>query len=253
MAATKDLAFVLKTHDYRETSLMADLYTRGHGKVRGIIKGIRDTRARFGGTLEPFSLNEILFYRKKKGGDMHLVTHVECLDAYPAVRGDLERLAQACYCTELLNELSGAEDPSPASFDLFRDVLGFLGTGASPRRAARIFEIKLLGELGLMPETRACVSCGRPAPDPAYFSVPAGGIHCKGCGSGQGVPISKGALQFIEHVRRSDVAGLGRVKVSQEVGAELEKTLRRFIDYQLPAKLKTLTFMEKMETAFARN
>src|SRR3989338_5146452 len=152
--------------------MLVHFYTRDFGKIQGIVKGIRDGSNRFGGTLEPFSLNEILFYRRKRGGDLHLVTYVECLDAYPDVRGDLERLAQACYCTELLNELSGAEDPSPASFDLFPDVLGFLGTGASPRRAARIFEIKLLGELGLMPETRACVSCGRTAPGPAQLSVP---------------------------------------------------------------------------------
>ena len=68
MSATKTLAFTLKTQDYRDTSLLGYFYTRDHGKVRGIVKGIRDTRARFGSTLEPFSLNEILFYKRRKGG-----------------------------------------------------------------------------------------------------------------------------------------------------------------------------------------
>ena len=70
MSATKTQAFVLKTKPYRDTSLLAYFYTKDFGKINGIVKGIRDTRARFGGMLEPFSLNEILFYRKRRGGDL---------------------------------------------------------------------------------------------------------------------------------------------------------------------------------------
>ncbi len=65
MSAIKTQAFILKTQVYRDTSLLGDFYTRDHGRIKGVIKGIRDTRARFGSTLEPFSLNEILFYKKK--------------------------------------------------------------------------------------------------------------------------------------------------------------------------------------------
>src|SRR5258705_7652829 len=111
MSATKTLAFILKTQDYRDTSLLGDFYTREHGRVRGIVKGIRDTRARFGSTLEPFSLNEILFYKRKRGGDLHLVTQVDMLEEFPVVRGDLERLATASYCIELVSELVEPEEP----------------------------------------------------------------------------------------------------------------------------------------------
>src|SRR3989338_3791400 len=104
MSATKTYAFVLNTQDYRDTSLLGDFYTRDHGRIRGIVKGIRDTRARFGSTLEPFSLNEILFYKRKRGGDLHLVTQVDMMDEFPGVRDDLERLAAGAYCIELLSE-----------------------------------------------------------------------------------------------------------------------------------------------------
>jgi hypothetical protein len=36
------------------------------------------------------------------------------------------------------------------------------------------------------------------------------------------------------------------VKVAQEVGEELEKALRRFVDFHLGKKLKTVVFLEKM-------
>jgi DNA repair protein RecO (recombination protein O) len=246
---TKTLAFVLKTQDYRDTSLLAYFYTRDFGKIHGIVKGIRDTRARFGSTLEPFSLNEILFYKRRRGGDLHQVTQIDLVDSFVPVREDLERLAYASYFADLLNEWLEIEEPNPAIFDLMRESLSFLASGASPKRAARIFEIKLCEQLGLMPQIGECAVCGVKTPEPAYFNTALGGIHCRDCGPSARVsslPVSRGALNFLEHVRRSEVSELSRVKVSQEVGEDLEKVLRRFVDYHLTHPLKTVSFLEQM-------
>ncbi len=258
MSATKTLAFVLKTQDYRDTSLLGDFYTRDYGRVRGIVKGIRDARARFGSTLESFSLNEILFYKRKRGGDLHLVTQVELLEDFPKVREDLERLGTASYCLELLSELVEPEESEPELFELLKDALLFLSSGASSKRAARIFEVKLLDILGLMPEIKNCVICREEAEDPIYFNTTLGGIHCKECGLKAGTRygaslsgdtsmlVSRGTLLFLDRARRSPLKDLYQVKVSQEVGEELEKLLRRFTDHHLSHKLKSVIFMEKM-------
>ena len=242
----------MKTQDYRDTSLLCSFYTRDYGKIRGIVKGVRDARGRYGSTLEPFSLNEILFYRRR-GGDLHQVTQIELLDLFPAVREDLERLAYAFYFADLLDEWVEVEDPNPGIFDLLRSSLLFLGSGASPKRAARIFEVKLLEFLGLMPEIRVCAICQAKDPDPAYFSVSLGGIYCKTCETprraphGSSLPVSRGALNFLDHVTRSELKDLYNVKVSQGVGEEVEKILRRFVDFHLTNKLKSVVFLEKME------
>jgi DNA repair protein RecO (recombination protein O) len=260
MSATKSLAFVLRKRDYRDTSLLVDLYTREWGRIRGVVKGIRAQPMRawagFGSTLEPFSLNEVLFYRRRKGGDLHLVTQAELVDLFPALREDLERFASACYCVELVSELVESDESSPEIFELIRDTLKFLSGGASAKRASRIFEIKLFDRLGLMPEVKKCVYCGKEPAEAAYFDAAAGGLCCRDCdgahrsgarraaGSPR-LPVSRGTLHFIDHARRAPVAELTSVKVSQEVGAELERVLRRFTDFHLSHKLKSLVFMEK--------
>lgn len=251
MAPTKTFAFVLHKQDYRDTSLLVDFYTRDHGKVKGIIKGVRDSRAHYGSTLEPFSLNEILFYKRKRGGDLHQVTQVELVDLFADVREDLERLSYASYFIELLNDLIETEEPDPEIFDLLTDSLEFLKSGASCKRAARIYEVKLLELLGMMPQIGECVMCRVSQPDPAFFSVPLGGIFCKPCAekrqsAGTGIPVSRGTLNFLERVRRSNVKDLYNIKVAQEVGGELEKALRRFVDFHLPSKLNSIVFLEKM-------
>ena len=265
MAATKTLALVLAKQDYRDTSLLVDFYTLEHGKIKGIVKGIRDGRERYGSTLEPFSLNEILFYKRKRGGDLHQVTQVELVDLFPQVREDLERLSYASYFIELMDELTEVEEIEPEIFHLTLDLLAFLGSGASAKRAARIFEIKFFELLGLMPEIRSCVICRTELPEPAFFSVRQGGIYCKACAiksqgaftrdnsegaavasTGVGIPVSRGTINFLEHARRAPVKDLYQIKVSQEVGVELEKVLRRFVDYHLQRKLNSVTFLEKM-------
>ncbi len=247
MSATKTQAFALKTQDYRDTSLLATFYTRDYGKIRGIVKGIRGSRAGFGSTLEPFSLNEILFYKRKRGGDLHLITQIDLEGLFPEVRHDLERVSYASYFIDLLNELVETEDPSPGIFSLLHDSLLFLSSGASCKRTARIYEVKLLELLGLMPEIKVCVICQTSDPEPAFFNVPLGGICCKNCSEKNGFPVSRGTLNFLEHVRRAPFKELQNVKVSQEVGVELEKTLRRFVDFHLSNKLKSVIFLEKME------
>ena len=247
MSAIKTEAFILKTQDYRDTSLLATFYTRDYGKLRAIVKGVRDTRGRFGSTLEPFSLNEILFYRRKRGGDLHHATQVDLVREFGDIRSDLERLSYACYFTDLLNELTEIEDANERIFELMNDALDFMGNGASPRRTARIFEVKLLELLGFMPEIKNCVICQVGTPERAFFNIPMGGVVCAKCRTGNaGFPVSRGTLSFVEHAQRTPLPNMTQVKVSQEVGAELEKTLRRFVDYHLHNKLKSVVFLEKM-------
>ena len=247
MSATKTQAFILKTQDYRDTSILGDFYTREFGKIKGIVRGVRDARGRYGSTLEPFSLNEILFYKRRRGGDLHQVTQVDLVDLFPQVREDLERLSYASYFIQLVNELVEVEENNAKIFDLLSDSLQFLSSGASAKRSARIFELKLFELLGLMPEIGACVTCQTESPDPAYFNVPSGGLLCRNCRSAEmSFPVSKGALNFLEHVQRSEIKDLYHVKVAQGVGEELEKILRRFVDFHLVHKLKSVVFMEKM-------
>ena len=68
MSATKDQAFVLKTQDYRDTSLLVYFYSRSHGKIHGIIKGVRDARYRYGSTVEPFRSMRSFFTSAAEAG-----------------------------------------------------------------------------------------------------------------------------------------------------------------------------------------
>ena len=196
MAPEKTLAFVINTRDYRDTSLLVTFFTYDFGKVKAVIKGGRDARGRLGSTLEPFSLNEILLYWRRRG-DLHLVTAAELEDRFDMLRTDLERLGFASYFMELVDQMVDAY-PHPDIFQLIQDAFYFMSQGHSPKRTARIFEIKLMKALGFMPELKQCIRCAVKDPRDFYFSVRSGGIVCGACRSSEAplLIVPKGAVVF---------------------------------------------------------
>ncbi|MDQ3925703.1 MAG: DNA repair protein RecO, partial [Actinomycetota bacterium] len=65
MAVYKSKGIVLRSIRYGEADRILDLYTQESGLVSAIAKGIRRTKSRFGGRLEPLSCVEFLAYEGK--------------------------------------------------------------------------------------------------------------------------------------------------------------------------------------------
>ena len=249
------LAFVLKTQDYRDTSLLGAFYTRDSGKIKAIVKGGRDARGRYGSTLEPFSLNEILLYERKRG-DLHLVTGVELVDRFEPLRRDVDRVGCAAYFLELVDQMTDAGGPAAEIFGLLRQALSEMAAGLDPHRAARVFEVKLMKELGFMPELDGCVRCGNEAaessPGPVasdrYFSVGSGGIVCRDCRSGEGplIALSGKTEAFLKTARDAEFRAAVEAPLAPEAEEKARRLLRQFVDHHLAYKPKSLIFLEKL-------
>jgi DNA repair protein RecO (recombination protein O) len=116
---------------------------------------------------------------------------------------------------------------------------------------ARIFEIKLLSLLGIMPSLDVCANCGKKPDASARFSIVHGGLICKGCidADKKAFSVLQGTVKFIEHVRNLPFEKVERIKVSAMVGKELEAILRKFLDYHIERRLKTVEFLKEIEQA----
>ena len=58
-------AIVLRSMRYGEADRILHLYTPGRGRVSAIAKGVRKTKSRFGGRLEPFFRLNLVLYQGK--------------------------------------------------------------------------------------------------------------------------------------------------------------------------------------------
>ncbi len=239
----------MRHRELRETSLIATFYTRDFGKINGVIKGVRGERSQHvGGALELFARDEIVFY-EKKGSDLFLVSQCELINFFPSIRSDLEKLSYASYLVELTDSATPLGEKSEEIFTLLSKSLGLLCAKASARRAARIFEIKFLKILGMMPAMERCAVCSGSVDDGGRFNLKAGGLVCGSCGasSGPSFPILRGTREFIKHIASSDFERASRIKVAERVGKELEAILRKFIDYHIGRRLNTVAFLASIK------
>jgi DNA repair protein RecO (recombination protein O) len=179
----KTEAVVLRTFRYGEADRILHLYTAERGRVGAIAKGVRRTKSRFGGRLEPlFRVNLVLHEGR---GELCTVTQVETVAAHPALREHrepLERASQAC--DAVLRLLDSAEPNRPAYNLLCRELQLLDSDAAAATRAhALAFRLKLLLAAGFAPELAACAACGD-REHLGAFSASAGGVVCPGCEAG---------------------------------------------------------------------
>ena len=251
MPIQKSEAIVIRRQDLRETSLIITFFTKDFGKIKGIVRGVRGPHAQYGGgSLEIFALDEIVFYERKKS-DIFTISQCDLVEFFNSIRQSLERLAYANYIIELLDSVTSLADKNVEVFTLLLNSLTLLSGEASAKRVARIFEIKLLGLLGLMPTLEACAFCDGKVDASAKFSIAHGGLICSACvdKDKNALPILAGTVKFIEHIRELPFEKVERIKVASTVGMELESILRKFLDYHIERRLKSLEFLKEIEKA----
>ena len=75
---------VLRSMRLREADRIVHLYTGTHGRIGAVVKGVRRTKSRFGGRLEPFFRVRLVLYEGR--GDLDTVTQAEAIEWYPRLR-----------------------------------------------------------------------------------------------------------------------------------------------------------------------
>ncbi|MFH0917998.1 MAG: DNA repair protein RecO, partial [Candidatus Omnitrophota bacterium] len=204
MSIDRAVGLVLNKRDLRETSLIVDFYTREFGKICGILKGIRIDPKKFASNLEPFSLNEIIFYRKTHSS-FHLVSQADKIDNFTGIRQSIDRTTTAAFMMEMVASIMQPEDKNEEIFNLTLAALKELETNYSPDKIATIFKIKMLSLSGFKPHFDSCVSCRDKINGQSRFSLSLGGLLCPRCMPKDPTSraIFRGTVATVLHIEKS--------------------------------------------------
>lgn len=142
MRVTEQEAFVLHRYPHGETSLIVELFARGHGRVGAVAKGARRGNSEYRAILSPF---QPLLVNWSGRGELVALAGAEAAGGAPALAG--EGLLCGFYLNELLLRLIARHDPNETLFDAYRLALDGLA-GGRREAALRLFEKRLLQELG---------------------------------------------------------------------------------------------------------
>jgi DNA repair protein RecO (recombination protein O) len=147
------VAFVLHSHDWSESSLILELFTRDAGRVVAAAKGAKRPTSQLRAVLMPFQRITVQFARTRgdDGAEVRTLRGAEWGGQAAALHG--AALFAGFYLNELLLRLLAREDAHPRLFDAYGAALGSLDGGeAHSESALRAFELLLLQETGVLPE-----------------------------------------------------------------------------------------------------
>lgn len=238
---------ILRRRDLGEADRLLTVFSREHGKLRQIAKGVRKPQSRKAGHLELFTRVRLLVAR---GRELDIITQAEAIEGFPHVRSDLDLVGYAGYVIELLDHFSVDGEPNAPLYKLIHETLSRLDRGEAPKSVIRHYELRLLDQTGFRPELFQCVSCGNEIrPQAQYFSFEKGGVLCPICGEREHtpVPISLAALKVLRHFQRSSYPVASKVKVQSGVHVEIDHLMESFMGALLERRLNVPHFIRSVQ------
>jgi DNA repair protein RecO (recombination protein O) len=249
MPIHKTEAIVIKKTDIRETSLIVNFYTRDFGKLSGLLKGIRKDPTKFASNLEPFSYNEIIFY-KKRVSPLHLVSQCDLKDNFNLIRQNIAKIGAANLMIELLDLIMPPEDKNEDIFDLALTSFKELETTYNPDKVTLIFKIKMLALSGFKPHFDSCILCQDKinGATQARFSLALGGLLCPKCCQKDSASrqIFRGTIATVLHIEKNDIKTSLNIGMNPQIKRELESILNAFLNFHLEKELKSQKILNKL-------
>lgn len=147
-----ETGFILHTYPFKETSVVAEAFTRSHGRVALIARGARRPTSTLRGLIQPFTPLLLSWFGKSELKTLHAA---EWQGGLIAPQG--RALMCGFYLNELLLRLLARGDAHERLYDRYVDTLGQLAgeCGATDyeratyfERILRRFEKNLLSEIG---------------------------------------------------------------------------------------------------------
>jgi DNA repair protein RecO (recombination protein O) len=167
MSSYRDDGIVLRTQKLGEADRIVTLLARRTGRVRAVAKGVRRTKSRFGGRLEPFTHVDLQLYT---GRSLDVITQAETVRPYgQSFAGDYPRYTTGTAMLETAEKFTPIEkEPAIRQFLLLVGGLRALGEGQhDPRLVLDAYLLRSLAVAGYAPALDECAVCGTRAPDPS--------------------------------------------------------------------------------------
>jgi DNA repair protein RecO (recombination protein O) len=242
-------SIIMKKMDRGEADETVIFLSQDQGWLTGVAKNSRKSRIRFGGSLEPFCVVDLLV-RPRQKDSMVWIDESQMVKGFIRIRENMELLARASYFMELASVFVPEGQKDHELFDFLERFLELLDQSALSSIEFLVQEIQLLGILGFGPAFDVCPVCGRGF-DPlmeVFFAPCSGGVCHRGCLdpiSSKNVRISRASLAALRHGLNSDSKLAGRIKLSRAARIEIRDSLSAFVRHIRGQDLNSLKFMEK--------
>lgn len=183
MGVSETEAIVLRTYKLAEADKITVFLSQNSGVMRGVARGARRLKSKFGAALEPFTLVSLSYF-EKEGQELVSIREAEILRSYFELSRNTEVVVALEYIGGLVLEFTPPHEPNEKIFRMLRACLDAIsGAPENLRHITRYCEVWLLKLSGFLPDLRACVNCKKPLGgnrEKTYLGTD-GALRCEAC------------------------------------------------------------------------
>lgn len=238
MGIRHDQGIVLRSFPFGEADKVVVLLSPNNGKLRTVAKGVRKTKSRFGGRLEPFSHVDLVLY---EGRNLDTITQVSMIEPFHALRSDLDSVVAAGTMVELADAVAQENESSVRLFLLLQRGLRALDAGPQHPDLLTAFLLKAAETIGVAPALDQCAGCGR-TDDLRRFSFSAGGVLCERCRTPGAYALRSGLTEYLASLASADLAKMPAADGS--FTGEARGVARRFVEYHLERQIQSMAVLD---------
>lgn len=245
MALYRDQAVVIRTQKLGEADRIVTLISREHGRIRGVAKGVRRTKSKFGARLEPGSYVDVQLYT---GKTFDVVTQVESLENFgDAISHDYQKWTIASAILEAAERFTSNEgEPSRQQFLLLIGALKALAHEAhDPSLILDAYLLRSLSIAGYAPSMTICSRCEAPGPH-KYFSLVGGGSVCVNCKPSASATPSVETLRLMSDLLTGDWESADSSELRHR--REASGLVAAYLQWHLEKGLRSLPMVERVSS-----
>lgn len=243
MSVYRDQAIVLRTQKLGEADRIITLFTREHGRIKAVAKGVRRTKSRWGARLEPASHVDLQLY---SGRSLDTVTQAVSIENFgDELSLDYQRWTVASAILEAAERFTSQEhEPALQQYLL---VVGSLKALAHETYDASLildaYLLRSLAVAGYAPSLMNCSRCDAPGPH-KFFSLVGGGSVCNTCKPSAAPSAHPETLELMQQLLSGDWASAEGSDLRYR--REASGLIAAYLQWHLERGLRSLPLVERI-------
>ncbi len=242
-------ALILKRRNFGEADKLITIFTRNQGKVATIAKGVRKITSRRAGSLELLNHVKVSLHQTKS---LPILTEAQAINSFPNLKANLENLSSAFIVLELVDRLIAEEQENQVVFDLMLATLEHINqakTEIEARKFQTSFQIKLLTEVGYLPQLYNCANCrGKLQEERNFLSPNNGGLVDFGCNREAMLsrPVEPEVVKALRFLNNQAFSEVDKLDLRAKLLHETLSLLNYYTVFFLERELNSTNFAEKI-------
>lgn len=257
MPARESEALVLRTYPYREADLIVAFLSRERGKLRGIARGVRRPKSRFGASVERLSHSRISFFQKDNL-ELVRIDRGELLSPALTMRADYPTSLALDAVAEIADEMLPDHEPHDAFFRLLTHVLDAMAVapaaasapGPSPavQLALTYFQLWALRLGGLLPPLDVCLETGEALgpEETAWFERSSSGLFTEQLKTPNSWALSAASRRAAQQMLRSKLSDVSSAGWTAATAQDLRRFLLQRLEAHVEKRLRANSMLAQL-------